>query len=70
MKEKSRNFIEGKAVVEIEDGKIINRWDSIQKAAKDLFTTRQTVMNYCNNKTKKKMFNLMYEEDYKKKVNK
>lgn len=62
--------IENRPVVEVENGKIIRKWSSIRKAAKDLYLTRQTVANYCNNKTKKKQFNLKWEthtnEDNKK----
>lgn len=62
--------IESRPIVEVENGKIIRKWASINKAAKDLFLTRQTVMNYCNNKTKNKQFNLKWEthtnEDNKK----
>ena len=53
--------IESKPIVEVENGKVIRKWASINKAAKDLYLTRQTIMNYCNNKTKKKQFNLMWE---------
>lgn len=51
-------LFESKPVVEIEDGKIVNRWKSVRQCAKELYLTRQTVMNYCNGKTKKKAFNL------------
>ena len=54
--------IENKPVIEVENGKIVRKWSSISKAAKDLYLTRQTIMNYCNNKTKKKQFNLMWEK--------
>ena len=52
---------DAKGVVEIENGKVIRRWKSVRSAAKELYLTRQTVMNYCNNKTKKKAFNLEWE---------
>ena len=54
-----------RVVIEIENNKIVRQWDSINKASKELYLTRQTIMNYCNNKTKKKQFNLMWKEDYK-----
>lgn len=56
--------IENKPVIEVENGKIIRKWTSINKASKELYLTRQTIMNYCNNKTNKKQFNLMWESDY------
>lgn len=62
---KKKNIIVYKPVVEVEDGKVIRKWSSIRKTAKELYLTRQTVMNYCNNKTKKKQYNLMWEEDYR-----
>lgn len=54
-----------RVVIEIENNKIVRQWDSINKASKELYLTRQTIMNYCNNKTKKKQFNLHWKEDYK-----
>lgn len=51
-------------VVEVKDDEIIRDWPSARKAAKDLFISYQTVIDYCNNKVKKPMFNLMWEEDY------
>ena len=51
---KKREKIASKPIVEVENGRIIRKWASISKAAKDLYLTRQTVANYCNNKTKKK----------------
>lgn len=53
--------IKSKGVVEIVDGKITRKWSSVSKCAKDLYLTRQTIMNYCNNKTKNKAFNLEWE---------
>lgn len=50
-------------VVEIKNNKVVRQWDSINKASKELYLTRQTIMNYCNNKTKKKQFDLRWEED-------
>ncbi len=51
-------------VVEVKNNEIIRDWPSARKAAKDLFISYQTVMNYCNKKVQKPMYNLMWEEDY------
>ncbi len=51
-------------VVEIKDNEIVRDWPSARKTAKDLFCSYQTVIDYCNNKVKKPMFNLMWEDDY------
>ena len=51
-------------VVEVKGDEIIRDWSSARKAAKDLYISYQTVMDYCNNKVKKPMFNLMWEDDY------
>lgn len=51
-------------VVEVKDNEIVRDWPSARKAAKDLYISYQTVMDYCNKKVKKPMFNLMWEEDY------
>ena len=53
-----------KAVVEVKDNEIVRRWRSARQSAKELFINRQTVSDYCNNRTKNKMFNLMWEDDY------
>ena len=55
-------------VVLVEGNEIKKMWKSGRKAAKDLFISRQTVSDYCNNRTKKKMLNLMWEDDYFDKV--
>lgn len=55
-------------VVEIKNNEIVRDWPSARKAAKDLFVSYQTVMDYCNNKVKFPMFNLMWEDDYFDKV--
>lgn len=52
------------SVVEVENGKVKRRWDSARKSAKDLYVSYQTVMDYCNGKVKKPMYNLLWEEDY------
>lgn len=51
-------------VVEIKNNEIVRDWSSARKAAKDLFISYQTVADYCNNKVKNPMFNLMWEENY------
>lgn len=51
-------------VVEVKDNEIVRDWRSARKAAKDLYISYQTVMDYCNKKVKKPMFNLMWEDDY------
>ena len=52
-------------VIEIKDNKIVRQWNSINQAAKELYLTRQTIMNYCNNKTKKKQIDLRWKDDIK-----
>lgn len=59
-----------KRVVLVENGEIKKSWRSSRKAAKDLYISRQTVSDYCNNRTKKKMYNLMWEDDYFEKLEK
>lgn len=51
-------------VVEVKNDEIVREWTSARKAAKDLYVSHQTVMDYCNNKVKKPMVNIMWEEDY------
>lgn len=51
-------------VVEIRNDEIIRSWPSARKAAKELYVSYQTVMDYCNKKVKKPMFNLMWEKNY------
>jgi len=51
-------------VVEVKGDEIIRDWPSARKAAKDLFISYQTVMDYCNKKVKKPMYYLMWEDDY------
>lgn len=53
-----------KRVVEVKDNEIVRAWRSARVAAKELFICRQTICDYCNNKVKKPMFNLMWEDDY------
>lgn len=53
-----------KRVVEVKDNEIKRTWRSSRKAGEKLFISRQTVSDYCNNKVKKKMYNLMWEDDY------
>lgn len=51
-------------VVEVKNNDIVRDWPSARKAAKDLYISYQTVMDYCNKKVQKPMYNLMWEEDY------
>ncbi len=51
-------------VVEVKGDEIVRDWASARKAGKDLFISYQTVMDYCNKKVKKPMYNLMWEDDY------
>ena len=53
-----------KRVVELKKNEIKRSWKSARKAAKDLFVSYQTVMDYCNKKVKSPMFNLKWEDDY------
>lgn len=53
-----------KRVVEVKDNEIVRSWRSSRQASKDLYISRQTVCDYCNNKVLKKMYNLMWEDDY------
>ena len=53
-----------KRVVEVKNNEIIRSWRSARKAAKELFVSYQTVMDYCNKKVKNPMYNLKWEDDY------
>ena len=53
-----------KSVVLLKGNVIIKTWQSARKAAKDLYISYQTVMDYCNRKVQKPMYKLMWEEDY------
>lgn len=57
------------SVIEIKNNEIFRRWASARKAAKDLYISYQTVMDYCNEKVKKPMYNLMWEETYFEELN-
>ena len=57
-----------RAVVEIKNNEIVRRWRSSREAEKTLFINHQTICDYCNNKVKKPMLNLMWEDDYFNKV--
>jgi len=57
-----------KRVVEVKDNEIVRSWRSTRQASKELYISRQTVGNYCNNKVFNKMYNLMWEDDYFDKV--
>ena len=63
-KNESGHISKSQRVVEVKGDEIIRDWPSARKAAKDLYISYQTVMDYCNNKVKKPMFNLMWEDDY------
>lgn len=53
-----------KRVVEVKKGEIVRTWLSARKCAKDLYVSYQTIMDYCNGKVDKPMFNVMWEDDY------
>ena len=53
-----------KRVVLVEGGEIKKMFRSGRECEKKLFLSRQTISDYCNNRTKKKMLNLMWEDDY------
>lgn len=53
-----------RAVVEIKNNEIVRRWRSSREAARNLYISFQTICDYCNNKVKKPMLNLMWEDDY------
>ena len=53
-----------KSVVLVKDGEIKKIYRSTREAGRKLFISRQTISDYCNRKVKKKMFNLMWEDDY------
>lgn len=53
-----------KNVVLVENGEIKKWYRSARAAAQKLHINRQSVCDYCNGKVKKKMFNLMWEDDY------
>lgn len=57
-----------KRVVEVKDNEIVRSWRSTRQASKELYICRQTVGDYCNNKVSRKMYNLMWEDDYFDKV--
>lgn len=57
---RKRNRIDPKPVVEVVDGKIVRKWGSVRQASKELYLTRQTIINYCNGKTKKKQVELKW----------
>ena len=65
---KTGHISKSKRVVLIDNGEIIKTYRSSRKAGEKLFISRQTVSDYCNGKVKKKMFNLMWEDDYFDKV--
>lgn len=52
-----------KTIILIENGEIKKIFKSTRQVEKELFISRQTVSDYCNNKVKNKMFNLVWAED-------
>ncbi len=57
-----------KRVVEVKFGEIARDWSSARKCGLDLFISYQTVNDYCNKKVQQPMFNLMWEDDYFRKI--
>lgn len=53
-----------KSVVLVKNGDIKRIFRSSREAGRKLYISRQTISDYCNGKTKKKMYNLMWEDDY------
>lgn len=53
-----------KSVVLITNGEIEKWYRSARVAGRKLHINRQSVCDYCNNKVKNKIFNLMWEDDY------
>lgn len=47
-------------------GQIIDSWSSARKAAKNLFCSYQTVMDICNKKVQKPLFNVRWTREVKK----
>lgn len=50
----------GQPVGLFEDGKLVKKWDSARKCAKDLFCSGQTINNICNEKKETKMFDVRW----------
>lgn len=48
------------AVGLFENNKIVKRWSSARKCAKDMYCSCQTIMDYCNGKVKKPMFDVRW----------
>lgn len=53
-----------KRVVLIEDGEVKKFYRSARAAARDLYISKQTATDYCNNRYKKKIYDLRWEDDY------
>lgn len=43
-----------------EDEKLVKKWSSARKCAKDMYCSYQTIMDYCNKKVKKPMFDVRW----------
>lgn len=65
---KTGHISKSKCVVEVKDNEIVRSWRSARTASKELYISRQTVSDYCNNNVRKPMYNLMWEDDYFDKV--
>lgn len=51
-----------------ENGEVIDWWKSARKAAIDLHCSYQTIMDICNKKVKKPMFNIRWERVHRKNI--
>lgn len=52
-----------KAVELLNDyGEVVDSWPSARRAAEDLFCSRQTVTDICNNKVKNKIVNIRWKK--------
>lgn len=43
-----------------EDNQLVKKWSSARKCAKDMYCSYQTIMDYCNKKVKKPMFDVRW----------
>lgn len=68
--EKTGYLSNSKRVVLIKNGEIKRYYKSSREAARKLFISYQTAADYCNNKIKKKMYDLRWEDDYFKEIEK
>lgn len=67
---KTGHISRSQSVVLIKNGEIKKWYRSGRVAGKELFISYQTVSDYCNGKVKNKMYNLMWEDDYFKQLEK